>query len=525
MGETSKPAAAEATDPPAGTVDETVFRDLISRRFRRLLELSLYLQEQPLGSEILTRPLLGALFSEAAQAEELLDAYKARNNTRWFALRELISAAKCFSDINYKLLHIRHATPGYQLMSVEGDFVQDTEDALVFAGNVILLTGTHLVRLARERGLTMPVSVPRYKEFAEQLPDGYLPRDRERREVSSARGIVTELATAFLHQAASADVLRAPAKAKSHAECVPDPINEKQLRHLEEEFHNLQSRYDTYVSDTDTEELDGDLRVLRGHISVIYHLLQTATLMAHYYERHVANSSRETTAISRPHINPHALLETLMDYSVTYSVRYLGRARELCHRMLKRYASIGRIQVPVPQYRGFHVRPSTLVARIVQHYGSDVTMELGGERFDASAPLDLFRANEKINAAKRRRLAQELERIMPETGCEKVQEAERCVRELLNQLAEEQKVVIYERPLPLGDCDASGASSVAQCAVDAVARLLATGRIDICSEIETVFEGDERVLDDIRLLAENGYGEDAYGNNIALPAQLSYLRR
>jgi hypothetical protein len=33
------------------------------------------------------------------------------------------------------------------------------------------------------------------------------------------------------------------------------------------------------------------------------------------------------------------------------------------------------------------------------------------------------------------------------------------------------------------------------------------------------------VLGDLQLLASNGYGEDAYGNNIALPDELSYLRR
>ena len=39
------------------------------------------------------------------------------------------------------------------------------------------------------------------------------------------------------------------------------------------------------------------------------------------------------------------------------------------------------------------------------------------------------------------------------------------------------------------------------------------------------FVGDKRVLADIRLLAECGYGEDKFGNNIALPEKLAYLRR
>jgi hypothetical protein len=33
------------------------------------------------------------------------------------------------------------------------------------------------------------------------------------------------------------------------------------------------------------------------------------------------------------------------------------------------------------------------------------------------------------------------------------------------------------------------------------------------------------VLEDIRLLAANGYGEDDFGNNLPLPEKLQYLRR
>ena len=43
--------------------------------------------------------------------------------------------------------------------------------------------------------------------------------------------------------------------------------------------------------------------------------------------------------------------------------------------------------------------------------------------------------------------------------------------------------------------------------------------------VTATFRGDRRVLADLELLAANGYGEDAYGNNIALPPELSYLRR
>ena len=58
-----------------------------------------------------------------------------------------------------------------------------------------------------------------------------------------------------------------------------------------------------------------------------------------------------------------------------------------------------------------------------------------------------------------------------------------------------------------------------------VTRLLALGKIDVDSAISVIFEGDTRVLADIQLLAEAGYGEDKFGNNIPLPEKLKYLRR
>jgi len=81
---------------------------------------------------------------------------------------------------------------------------------------------------------------------------------------------------------------------------------------------------------------------------------------------------------------------------------------------------------------GFHVRPSTLVARL----------------YDAASPLDLFRANEAINAHKRRWLAQEIARLVDGEAGELDRDAVRAVRSVLVRLAEEGKVILYEQPVP-----------------------------------------------------------------------------
>ena len=67
--------------------------------------------------------------------------------------------------------------------------------------------------------------------------------------------------------------------------------------------------------------------------------------------------------------------------------------------------------------------------------------------------------------------------------------------------------------------------SLQKCTVNEVRRLLAHGKIDIGLDMTVKIIGDRRVLEDLRLLADSGYGEDQYGNNIPLPEKLSYLRR
>jgi hypothetical protein len=193
--------------------------------------------------------------------------------------------------------------------------------------------------------------------------------------------------------------------------------------------------------------------------------------------------------------------------------------------MLKRYTEIDTIEVGVPPYRGFHVRPSTLISKLVLHYGSEVKMKLGDDTYDASSPLELFRANEKINAHKRRSLAQEIICLDLVPSKPDNVDMRTVIRDVIVNLAERGKVIIYEQPLKIEEKTFQSEAKVMEQVTDEIAKLQVTGKIDIGTEIHAVFTGDKRVLEDIKLLAENGYGEDSFGNNIALPERLAYLRR
>ena len=152
-------------------------------------------------------------------------------------------------------------------------------------------------------------------------------------------------------------------------------------------------------------------------------------------------------------------------------------------------------------------------------------MKLGEDTYDASSPLELFRANEKINAHKRRSLAQEIICLNLVPSKDGQTDPESIIRKVVMTLAERGKVIIYEQPLTIEEKYFQTEAKLMEQVTDEIAKLQVTGKIDITTDLHVVFTGDKRVLEDIKLLAENGYGEDSLGNNIALPERLTYLRQ
>jgi len=508
-------------------VNEQDFHRLVEKRADMLLALANYLSSCENPRAILTRPLLGEFLSQSMQFEELLDTYDAGKNCLWCNLRSLTATIKLFADASYELMHIQHRVSSYRLMPVERDFVAATEEALAYAGGILAQTCREMLNRATERNVKTrqkPEIADAYEEY--QLP-GRLAHNCGARQVDTVAGTVALLATAFLNLASESEDVRAASRARpeEYAMRASGALSEERLRSLEFQFHNLQSQYDTYVSGTKAEHADTDLPVLRGHVSVVFHLLRIGTLFAHYYERHMNKQHCAHPPHTASLVEAGPLLSVLMNYSVTYIDLYIGRAVSLCQDMLKRYAEVGRIDVSIPKYRGFHVRPSTLISKLVLHYGSKVQMLLGEEVYDASSSLDLFRANEKINAQKRRWLAREIVRLdlVPEHSDSEDPLA--IVRAVVLALAEKSKLVMYEQPLELPERICGSEGTLLERVISEAGRLLAMGKIDISIDMTAQFVGDKRVLADIQILADHGYGEDSFGNNVPLPRQLAYLRR
>lgn len=503
------------------------FLRLIGQRTQNLFRAASYLVHQHHNNRHeLTRPLLGELLAQSTQIEELLDSYGARNNSMWAGFRSTIAAIKLFSNVGYELIHIQHSIPVWRLLPVEQDFFQGTQNTINFVEEILFRAAETLFGESTRLHLPTPAAPPSMDLYTEKLPTGRLPHDLATRKLETASSTVTMLATAFLNLAAECKqaLPKGPIVGHEYLSEITGPISEEKLRSLELRFHNLQSLYDTYVSTTETEVFDKDLTILRGHISVVLHLLRTARDFAHYYERHTGPASLHIPGAKRLLESEH-LLDTLIRYPINFVSEYLTCGEMLCQNMLRRYTETTRTEVRVPPYRGFHVRPSTLISKLVLHYGSDVRMEMEGESYDARSPLELFRANEKINAQKRRSLATEIVRLNLASSHSADGDIKNLIRNVIMTLSEGGKVIIYEQPLKLDELAMISDAPLIEQITDEIAKLLAMGKIDIITEMKVTFMGDRRVLDDIRLLAEAGYGEDICGNNIPLPERLKYLRQ
>jgi hypothetical protein len=511
-------------------VDSKLFDNLLQERSLLLFSVAQKIVSEGLGQLELTRPLLGNLQAESTQLEELLDSYGARSNSRWYVFRMQIAVLKNYSSAGYELLHLKHTCQGYSLEASREEFLAGTETALAYVAAFLFCALQNLLEEGEGFGWPEPEENLGL-DFSELLPPGRLPRDRKTKADNSAEELVIQLATEFLNNTEDAKFLHVAARSKGPEwrNLNFDRIGEASMRALEMRIHNLQSTYDTYVSDSDTEACDLNLPKLRGHISIVLHILRVATIFAHFYERHFSLNAEALRCQTR---NPDLLGDLFLDIFTHYLCRYaydfLSSARSLCQEMLKKYAVISQAHLPIPPFFGFHARPSALVSSIVQHYGSEVRLLCGGSSYDAGRTFDLFRVNGWIDQQKRKYVYEQLDQLSLHELVAKVRASaigrDEALLNILRQLAMKNMIHILQYPPPVAAIIENSQDNLRELAKNVIVKLHEQRALTIILDLKVTYEGDTRVLKDLRLLAENSYGENEQGTNIALPKALSYLK-
>ena len=509
-------------------VDPKEFKDLMAERAGVLLYIARELQHQNFDHCVLTRPFLNVLQAEATQLEEILDAYGARNNIAWYPFRVQTAVLKNFSSAGYELLHLHLTCRNYALFSLPPNFQADTLDAITYVTCLISCSLKMLLEHAEANDIAPHVTINQNFDFTEDLPPGRLPRNRKGWHHDSVKERVLKLATSFLHHTVDAKFFKAAAKIDpaNWRNLNFDWLSETTLREQEIKFHNLQSLYDTYISDSETEASDPYLPKLRGHISAVLHLLRIATIFVHFYERHVKLNRSVLFCNEKCPFDGDWFFAVLTGYLTRYASEFLTRARTFCQQILARYPDDIR-EVPVPLYIGFHVRPSTLVAAIVNHYGGDVAMLLGDQEYNAKMAASMIHANGWIDQKKREYIFEQLRTLDLSKQEELLRQGaitiEQALAEVFSLLRQKNLLIFYAEDLPYAEVTRHHSGTFRELLRDAITDFQTGRKINVNMKATVVFRGNKLALDDIAILAAHDYGENHRGEDIALPKELEYL--
>ncbi len=503
------------------------FTSFINIFYSPLISYANYALSAKNKENIINTHFLGKSHSVASRLEEVLDHYNAINKMEWRSLRENVAAIKLFTDTAYITLHLKSSAPQYKLLSGIDIFLKDTDNVLDIFYTALQFSFDELVINGTKLGLKNCNEIDRKFSFSVHFPEGILETDIKKRHIDTPEKVIVNVATSYLNLSSDSIVIEKIANTgnKKYEDLIPEVISENIIRTLETKYHNLQSLYDTYILNTDIEDLDSDLKLIRGHASIVYHLLEASTNLIHYFERHMMDLKGLSYNYDKSPLSRKDILGILVDYFLNYANQFLTAGVTLCREVIKKYAEKSSIIVKVPGYRGFHVRPSTLVSKIVHHYGSDVHLLIDNEKYDASLPMNLFCVNEKIYAEKRRNLARVISELKSVKNPVYKKNFEKGLINIFHELLELNKIINYSPEFSLPDLQSVDDETLGEFANRAIASLLAQGKIDLKTDFTVTFEGDKRVLADLEILANCGYGEDSYGNNIVLPEELSYIRR
>jgi len=353
-----------------------------------------------------TQKLYSTLISTSMLLEDFLDFHGAKNNKNWYFYRELTATVRHLGLAANFQKHISNRLVFYDLADV-GDFPKQGEKTLVFLNRALMKMAPVILKEAQRLKIQIPETRYAAADFPSVVSRQMLDYDIDDKDKDQQKKNIVKISSEFLDIAKSFDQLKFydPYSHKEILTFVPNRVNEVEIRRYEMLVHNLQSSFDTYVIHGGFRFGNRELKQLRGYFSVVLHLLQMVGRLLHFYERHLHEAGYKTIykkvqmRLSKL-VNHRTLLDRTINYGLFHACHFLTNGIELAQKILNENIERSAIKVGIPVKLGFHSRPCLLVAKIVQHYGGQVELCVGSDRFDASSVLDLQWAGGKIQKEK-----------------------------------------------------------------------------------------------------------------------------
>lgn len=338
---------------------------------------------------------------ESQELEDFLDDHGARNNKTWVYFRELVASIRNLSSTAYMVSHMLSRVGFYSLNPARTDgFTDDASSVLDFLNQTITSLFGYLTAEAECLGLQTKPAAMDENNYDESIVVQVLPHNINDEAGADIQEKVARVASELIaaHGKSQGMMFDKKISARSlESGIIPEKINEESLRDVETSVHNAQSIYDTYIQKTPFEAEHPQLAPLRGHISVALHLLGVAKELSHFLERHEAGVRRELSRKKRSKgIQRKKLLETIINFALYYYTMFITDGNALANEIQNSMTVMDTVAVSVPEGLGFHLRPSTLVAKVANHYGGKTIMLVNGKEFDATSVIDIMWAGGMI---------------------------------------------------------------------------------------------------------------------------------
>lgn len=349
-----------------------------------------------------TKKLYSRMTATSHLLEDFLDLHGAKNNRDWFYYRELASLVRHISLSCYSQRHIANRISFYDLPDVS-DFEKQGRDTLNFLNDILRKAAPAIIEEARRLDIRVPEGGYDQANFPGVVSGEMLEYNIDDDAGHDQRKHIVKISSEFLNIAK----LFAPftfyeeQSPEAIREMVPAKVNEVEIRGFEMVVHNLQSSFDSYVIQGGFRYGNRKLKQLRAHFSVVLHIMEVQGRLLHFYERHLhevgtINTYREVRRRLGEIVDIDKLLDRTVNYCLFYACHFMSCGKRLAKEVLNENIERGSITVGIPETRGFHARPSLMVAKIVQNYGGEVELVVNGDRFDASSVLDIQWAGGKI---------------------------------------------------------------------------------------------------------------------------------
>lgn len=377
-------------------VSEEEFGGILTPFAGPFLSLSNYAEESlhEGGRKLLDMEFLANVIKHSSDVEHFLDLYRARNNRNWLYFRELTATTKNFGKAAFLLEELKKNFHPERLFSrTDAGFLERANAVASFFAEIIARSFQELQAEARRLDLDIPKERPLRTYGVKLHNEIILPHTIEETDASDKVHVVKKLVHGFSELAEETlsleDVLRPGAEHLTSK--IPSEVNEGTLRRLGTRLHNFQSWYDTHIELTRIGGNIPELKGLREIFRIQLNLFKIGTISAHYLERHLLVPSSPVVERLRNIVPPSRLVDEAFGFSLYYLIQLFHMGKSLADSILNRLVDVVTYELPTPEI-GFHARPSTRVAKIVQHYGSDVKMLVEDQVFDAGSVLQMLSA-------------------------------------------------------------------------------------------------------------------------------------